>query len=212
MMRNFAGRSCHVGVGVLLMSAVLAGLSACGGGGGYGSSGGGMYTTAVMLDADSGAKRAADGTWISCYLNPSNVPTRDVWVISRNYITVSNYAVASAATYPCTGGSFDATNSGTLMISTAADVVMGGGWVNGQGTVSAAPNKASGVGTLAAMPTASMLMTSGTVGTRALSKLAVFVDDSMAPYRFYTGTTAGCAPDMSGNPQCLVSVNPYYLQ
>jgi len=213
MMRNFAGRSCNVGVGALLMSAVLAGLSACGGGGGYGSSsGGGMYTAAVMLNADSGTKRAADGTWISCYSNPSNVPTRDVWVISGSYIYISNYAGASASSYPCSGGTFDAANSGTLLISTSADVVMGGGWVNGAGAAAPAPTKASGVGTLAAMPMATVLMTSGTIGTRALSKLAVFVDDSMAPYRFYTGTTAGCAPDMSGNPQCLFSVNPYYMQ
>jgi len=210
-MRKFVGRSSNVGVGVLMLGAVLAGLSACGGGGGYGG-GSVMYTGAVMLDADSGTKRAADGTWISCFSNPSSVATRDVWVISGNYITVSSYAGASASTYPCTGGSFDAANSGTLNISTSADVAMGGGWVNGLGTAGAAPNKASGAGAMAAMPTATVLTTSGTVGTRPLSKLAVFVDDSMAPYRFYTGTTAGCTPDMSGNPQCLFSVNPYYMQ
>jgi hypothetical protein len=188
-----------------MMSAALAGLSACGGGG-YGGGGSGMYATPVMLDADSGTKRAADGTWTSCYMN-GIVPTRDVWVISGNYIYVSNYAGASAST-PCTGGALDAANSGTLIISSSADVAMAGGWVDGP-----APAKASGAGNLTPTPTATVLMTNGTIGTRALSKLAVFVDDSMVPYRFYTSmTTSSCTPDMSGNPQCLSSVNPYHMQ
>jgi hypothetical protein len=135
-----------------------------------------------------------------------------VWVISGTNITISNYAGASASSYPCTGGTLDTANSGTLLISTSADIAMAGGWVDGASAASPAPAKASGVGTLAVMPTATVLMTSGTIGTRPLSKLALFLDDSMIPYRFYAGTTASCAPDMYGNLRCLSSVNPYYLQ
>jgi hypothetical protein len=194
-----------------MMSAALAGLSACGGGG-YGGGGGGSSVTTVMLNADSGTKRTGDGTWISCYSNPSSVPTRDVWVISGTNITISNYAGASASSYPCTGGTLDTANSGTLLISTSADLVMGSGWVNGVGAASPAPSKASGAGNLAAMPTATVLTTSGTIGTRALSKLALFLDDSVMPYRFYAGMTTSCAVGIYGDPQCLSSVNPYYLQ
>ncbi len=169
------------------------------------SSGG---STSLLLKSVSGTDVAADGNWINCF-NSNNIDQREEHVYSGTSLAINNFTGVSAGA-TCPGGTADASNSGTITLSAQTTVTVAG-WLDGNGSPTAAPAKSSG-GTLGGAPIVSMFTASGTFGgvTIPPQPLLAFVDDSVpaALKLWRDADPQDCSLYFAGATSCLSAVDP----